>query len=802
MNRRMISALLLAAGMMLFAIAETAAGQEPGRNAPAPGESEYAERAERMLASAVEAGDDLATARAQHRLARHMKTLSLFPQALIHAELARETARDIDDAHTRLAIDITYASILAQLDRTAQATEILLASLPQARALGSTEQEQWALLGLSSAYVAARQLAKAEDFARQGLELARTAGDRVQEVRFLSNLGLIAHTAGDMETANARIRDAISVKADELPPDVHGALILASITLAGTAGQDNAARARELIAEARRDGSRYIEGFATEQLGQILCGQGTFDQGLEAFADAQRLFLESERLGDLRRLNERWAECLAGAGRFETALEKQREAMMFLDQVHERRQQETLQAHDIAFRTEQHMTELARLAGEEQALQARVARQRALSGWLAAGALLLLGVLAGFWIRNRRLREQHDAQQALQQARIDLLARTSHEIRNPTQGIIGILEGRSGERPLQEKHLDTALSAARMVGHLANEYLDLALLEQGKFRLDSDALCYVPGLVDRLETLSAAFIKAPGQFLVTRVDDRVPDWIRGDGERLAQVLLNLISNAAHYARDGEITLTVTADHEAETLHFSVADRGPGFDPSDAANFDPYARGSRRGGNPRGSGLGLAISARVVNAMGGTIVVRNRRAGGADLALTFPLRPAPPAAGPDRDGTARRDRPGGKTRDPAPDSATAPGTRPLPSSPAGPLRVLIIDDDPFARLGLRSLVESAGGQVGELDSDEELEPTLKRFDPEAVLIDYRLGSATGIDIAERIRRHDTARAVPRLVAIISGSESMEMEKVTGHLIDRWLLKPVGKNSMAELLRGLR
>ncbi len=779
MKQQLLLVAALTAGILLPAIAQPAAAESSGSLEPAPGESAYAERAERLLAVAIETGDELGTARAQYLMAQHMRALRLHSQALVHARLAQDAARRVGDENTLLAADIAYGASLGQLARTAEAIEILLPSLEQARALENIEQQLRALLALSTAYFHAKQLDPAVDYARQGLVLARADADRTHTASFLSNLGLLAYTQGDLVAASAFVQDALAL--EDLPPDIQRTLTSASITLAGPAEAES--RAREAIAAARDAGNTFHEGFATAQLGHILCTDGRLEEAASAFTAADRLLREADAITDLQRTYEVWAECLQQAGRFEEALAHQREARALLEQAHERRQDEIRQAHEIAFRTEQRLSELARLTADEQSLQARIARQRALTGWLAAGALLLAGVLAGVWARNRHLREQHHAEQALQQARVDLLARTSHEIRNPTQGIIGILEGvQDGDAPLERQRLDTVLLAARMVGHLANEYLDLALLEQGKLRIDAEGLCHLPDLVEQMETLSAAFTRAPGQFLVTRVDERVPDWIHTDGERLAQVLLNLISNAAHYAGDGEITLTVTAEPEAETLRYSVADRGPGFDLSDAASFDPYARGSRHSANPRGSGLGLAISARIVHAMGGTITARNRRSGGAELMLSFPLRPVSEAA-------VRPDR---QQAFPAPASAA----RTTVSS--GRRRVLIIDDDPFARLGLQSLVESIGGQVEELDSGREVEQCLQRFDPHIVLVDYQLGDTTGTGIAKRIRQHDAACGRHRLIVIISGTGRAAEEHQASSAADRWLLKPVGRETMLELL----
>lgn len=742
-------------------------------------DNKYQDRAERLLAAATEAKDDLATAQAQHALARHMMSLSLWSQALTHAGLARKAARRSGNETERIATNITYARILPYLERTAEASRILLDALERARDIGEREQEMLALLGLSGAYVHARQLEAAEEFARKGLELARDANDRVRQIRFLNNLGLIAWTAGDASTAQRYIDAATSVDVDNLPPDVHKTLILASITLAGTDSEADAERARQVIEQARRDGSRFMEAFATEQLAQTQCQQDNFELALETFAAADTLFRQTDSPGDLRRLHERWAECLTRINRFDIAYDHLREAIAYLTETNERRQTDTLQALDVAFRTEQRMTELARLATGEQRLRAQLADQRALMGWLTAGVLLLLGLLYGLWTRNRRLREHRDAQLALQQARIDLLARTSHEIRNPVQGLVGILERYSAEAEHQDNDLNTALAAARMIGHLSNDYLDMALLEQGRLRLETDAACHLPTLVERIMTLGHAFVASGHVDLASHIDPAVPEYVRTDPERLTQVLLNLVSNAAHYAAGGEIVLGITSDSDAGEIMFSVADSGPGIDPSEAALFDPYVRGRQPAEQPRGSGLGLAISTRIMHAMGGRISAHNRSEGGACFVVTLPLVTA-----------GKEDLPSS----PRPARAAAPEP-----GPGRVLRVLIIDDDRFARLGLRALAEFLDAEVRELASGDALEHVLKAFDPTLVLIDMYLDNARGTDLARVIRDHDARLGRTRAIAVVSGSSPARSGNHGDGLIDRWLLKPVGRAALADLLK---
>lgn len=742
---------------------------QPG--SPADAGSDYDQRIARLNAAAEAADDSFASARAQQDMAQHMMTLSLWPEALTHAEQARRSARESGDPALQLATDITYAAVLLQLERNAEAAPILLDALQRARTADDQEQEVRALTSLASSYVGARQLEEARDFASQGLTLARQRGDLVSSVRLLSNLGLIAWTAGDAATAAAHIEEALQTPSSELPPDINKTLAIASITLAGTTGDASAIRAQQVIESARRDGSRYMEAFATEQLAHIRCSAGQYEEALALYANAAELFRESDRLGDLSRLHERWAACHQHGGQFELAFNRQQQATELVKQANERRHSATLQAHDTAFRTEQRLAELARLAEEQESLRANLAEQNARLGWLTAGSLLLLVLTNLLWFRNRRLRAQRSAEQQLQQARIHLLANTSHEIRNPAQGLIGLLESQAATDPNKANDPDhlAALGAARMIGHLANDYLDLALLEQGRLRPERDSVCRLPDLLDQLALLSRGFLGAGEQKLFVYRESTLPDRVMIDGERLLQVLLNLVINAAVHG-GGQVRLRADSNPEQHQLRFTVEDDGPGLTALDDRLFDPYVRGESANA-ARGSGLGLAISARIVTAMGGAITARNRQPRGACFELSLPLRQAAPAA-------ADSDR-----RNAA--AAVAPGAR-----------ALIVDDDRFARLGIRVALESLGCETLELDGRGSLEPVLRSFDPGVVFLDQQLEDTHGLALAQRIREHDRQLGrARRSVVIISGSSQAHSADST---IDGWLVKPASRRALARIL----
>jgi PAS domain S-box-containing protein len=254
-----------------------------------------------------------------------------------------------------------------------------------------------------------------------------------------------------------------------------------------------------------------------------------------------------------------------------------------------------------------------------------------------------------------------DAQQraeAGEEAKKQFLATMSHEVRTPLNGILGFtsLLRETQLTPDQAEYVETIQLSGEALIQLTDSILDFARMESGKFELDPLPVAPRECLEDALD-LVAAKAAAKNVELLHWVDDSVPAVILADGNRLRQVLVNLLNNAIIFTAQGEVEVRVSVEvsrgpSTKNRLVFYVRDTGIGIAPEQHANlFHPFTQIdnalTRRHG---GTGLGLAICKNIVELMGGQIQLKSAVGHGSTFSFTLPLesldagmdlRPQPP-----------------------------------------------------------------------------------------------------------------------------------------------------------------
>ena len=211
-------------------------------------------------------------------------------------------------------------------------------------------------------------------------------------------------------------------------------------------------------------------------------------------------------------------------------------------------------------------------------------------------------------------------------AKTEFLAKMSHEIRTPMNGVIGMTDllSRSDLTERQRKFVYTAQQSAESLLGVINDILDFSKIEAGKLALDN-ADFDVRATVGEVVEVLAESAQKKGLEITYVFSRRVPRLVRGDPNRLRQIVYNIVGNGIKFTDSGEVHMRVTAGditEDSTTLEFSVRDTGIGFDPVVKDQIlIPFEQAdgaiTRRYG---GTGLGLPIARQLIQMMGGELSI--------------------------------------------------------------------------------------------------------------------------------------------------------------------------------------
>ncbi len=246
------------------------------------------------------------------------------------------------------------------------------------------------------------------------------------------------------------------------------------------------------------------------------------------------------------------------------------------------------------------------------------------------------------------LRAANERLQSLDKLKDDFMSSVTHELRTPLTSIRALAELMVDDADMpagqRQQFLAIVVAETERLSRLVNQVLDMAKIESGHaewHNADIDLVALAKQAAQTVQEL----LRERGAELVLQLPERVPT-LRADPDRLMQVLLNLLSNAAKFvpARHGRIELRLIVGADAATIE--VQDNGPGVPAAQRELiFEKFRQGGGEANRPQGTGLGLPISRQIVEHFGGRMELRSVRGQGACFAFALPWQqrtePAPP-----------------------------------------------------------------------------------------------------------------------------------------------------------------
>lgn len=364
----------------------------------------------------------------------------------------------------------------------------------------------------------------------------------------------------------------------------------------------------------------------------------------------------------------------------------------------------------------------------------------------------------------------------------DFIANVSHELRTPLTSVLGFAkllrkqfqqhilpalgqpEGQLAKTAGKvQSHLDIIVSEGERLTHLINDVLDLTKIEAGKVEWRDERID-MAALLAHAQTATAGLFNDKHLSQQLDISAGMPA-VQGDPDRLLQVVINLLSNAAKFTQQG--TVTCRARLQGSNLVVSVQDEGCGISPTDQQHlFERFRQvGDTMTSKPTGTGLGLAICKQIVEHHHGRIWVESTPDAGSTFSFSLPV-----TAGAEIESDS---------------DAGAAVAAPVQSSVTGARTVLVVDDEANIRELLRQELEAGGYQVIEARDGIEAIRLAKRDRPNLILLDIMMPGMNGFEVAAVLRSAPETSDLP--IMILSIVDDRPRGKAVG--ADSYLSKPI-------------
>jgi signal transduction histidine kinase/CheY-like chemotaxis protein len=376
--------------------------------------------------------------------------------------------------------------------------------------------------------------------------------------------------------------------------------------------------------------------------------------------------------------------------------------------------------------------------------------------------------------RTAELAEAKGRAEEANRLKSEFLANMSHEIRTPMNGFMGMLDVLV-ETPLSEEQHDfveTARLSAGTLLEILRDILDFSKIEAGRIELDPVPISIAALMEEAVQPLEMV-AERKGVEVRRSTLDNVPLMLIGDPVRLRQVLLNLVSNAIKFTKDGSIEVCASLDGtsgDSAMVRFTVKDSGIGLtEAQQRVIFEPFRQAD--GSTTRhygGIGLGLSISRRLVELMGGEIGVISAPKEGSTFWFTARLG----------------------TMDTEEKPALASFAAAVGTTSARPLRILVAEDNAVNQRVVKTLLERRGHSVALADTGVVALQKAEQEQFDVILMDVQMPEMDGLTAIKFLREEDARRGVHTPVVVLTAHAMQgDRERFLAAGADGYVTKPI-------------
>ncbi|MDY6936292.1 MAG: response regulator [Cyanobacteriota bacterium] len=399
--------------------------------------------------------------------------------------------------------------------------------------------------------------------------------------------------------------------------------------------------------------------------------------------------------------------------------------------------------------------------------------------------------------RTVALAEAKESAEAANLAKSEFLAKMSHDLRTPLNGILGIaqiLQDSQATTSREREEIDIIYQSGQHLLELIDDILDLSKIEAGKMELNPHHFAF-PSFLRGIVELCRVRANEKGIDFHDRIADKLPPMVRADEKRLRQILLNLLSNALKFTDRGSVTLTVSvldapdpigSTHSTPTwkIHFQIEDTGVGIAPEEIDKiFLPFEQVGESQRRSQGTGLGLAIGQKLIEMMGSQLQVQSQCGVGSIFSLALDLPEVVPLT-----------------------SSSSPQVSPSGFDPELaqklPLHILLAEDTPVNQKVARRMFQRLGYEIELAQDGTQVLDALRRKPYDVIFMDIQMPELDGLETTRHIIREWSGESRPYIIAMTANAMEGDRERCLAVGMDDYISKPVKVDAIVQALYRYR